>query len=536
MISVIVPIYNVGRFLPTTIQGLSRQEGNADFEVILVDDGSTDNSPSLCDKFALEYSNFKVVHKDNGGLSSARNAGIEVARGNYIIFLDGDDCLAPNAITALMQAVAEHPHCDFLQFRYEEVSAATPYGKRVNSALENYYECDNEHDLFEQLHLLGGVAASACTKLIKRSTLSDLRFKEGIIHEDELFTTHLLRRCQCVGYCSNEFYKYTMRQGSIIHSDFSIKQLETITILDERIDYLKEKKYNDLVASFQSQLYGNLRLMWSQAYTKRDTDSLLLIESRMNHLCKETCFAADGLENKIIQHSGCMRPLVCRTIYYAKKTLKPIQRKFRNGYWVLNNRIECMRRRNKLKTTRFSIISNNCWGGLVYQYFGLPYTSPTVGLFIMDDDYIKFLEHFDYYIRQPLHFIPFNTSRYHGLLSCESTAKGNYPIATLDDVEIHFLHYHSQEEAEKKWERRCKRICRERILVKMSQRSVHSIEILDRFDSLPFENKICFTEYDYDKPGFVKIEELRDLNIQGGDETPYVMKKVDLVQLINGLS
>lgn len=536
MITIIVPIYNIERFLPTSVQSLLAQEGDVDYEIILVDDGSTDSSPVLCDKYSSENHNIRVIHKVNGGLSSARNAGLEIARGDYILFLDGDDCLAPNTLSALVKAVGEHFECDFIQFRYEEVPAVTPYGHKVNSALIDYYECDDEHDFFMQLHQLGGVAASACTKLIKRAVLSDLRFKEGIIHEDEQFTTHLLQRCKCVGYCSNEFYKYTMRQGSIIHSGFSPKELQTIDILNERIDYLRHMGYSDLVTVFQSRLFANLCLMWSQAYGAKDFDSLKSIEVNMTQLCSKSHIYANGVENKLILHSSYLRSLTCKCIYYTKKALLPIKRKIENAFTKINNRLECKRRRDKLKYKDFSIISNNCWGGLVYQYFGLPYSSPTVGLFFLDDDYIKFLERFDYYIGQSLCFISFESSRYYDYLSKESTAKESYPIALLDDIEVHFMHYHSKEEAETKWMRRCKRINRNRLLVKMSQRYISGIEILDRFNAVPFKNKICFTEADYPKQGFIKIEELKHLNIQGGDETPYVMNKVDLVQLVNSLS
>lgn len=210
-----------------------------------------------------------------------------------------------------------------------------------------------------------------------------------------------------------------------------------------------------------------------------------------------------------------------------------IAKKINNAKTKLYTYALCAWRRRKIKYNDFTIISNNCWGGLVYQYYGLPYYSPTVGLFIMDDDYIKFLEHFDHYIVLPLKFIPFKNSRYYDYLIRESTAKPHYPIGILGDIEIHFLHYKSEDEALIKWKRRCKRINKKRMLIKMSQRYIHTKDILERFDALPYKNKICFTEVDYKKKGFVLIEELKRLNIQGGDETPYTFNKIDLNHLIN---
>lgn len=535
MISVIVSIYNVESFLPTTIQSLLQQDNSVDYEVILVDDGSTDGSTALCDKFAQENSCITVLHKSNGGLSSARNAGIEVANGEYIMFLDGDDCLDFCTMYALNNWCKVHGNCDFLQFQYEEVQPAVPFGHIVDDALEDYFEIDNEHDTFKFLYELGGVAASACTKLIKRSTIGDLRFKEGITHEDEQFTTELLKRCQLVGYCQNRFYKYVMRSGSIIHSGFSIKRMDIISIYEERIRYLKSRGWQDLADLFCSRFFKNLCLLWDNAFDSGDNLSIRMIEDKIGVLCSGNKIIVNGTEAIVKSQLWYYRKIVFRAILDTKYTSKPILLKIRNLRAKIKKRIVCKRRRKLLlsENSNFSIISNNCWGGLVYQYFGLPYTSPTIGLFFMDDDYIKFLERLDYYLAQPLKFISIENSRYKQRLQSESTAKVNYPIALLDDIEIHFLHYKSEKEAEEKWYRRIKRLNRNKLLIKMSQRSLDSKEILDRFEVLPFKNKICFTEHKRENPIFITIPELHLLNIQGGDETPFVIEKIDLVKMIN---
>lgn len=534
MISIIVPIYNVENYISTTIQSLIQQDTDVDFEVILVDDGSTDGSSALCDRLAQRSSRIRVLHKSNGGLSSARNAGLEVATGNYIMFVDGDDCLDACTIHVLNEWCEEHSMCDFLQFQYEEVASATPFGHIVNDTLENYYEADNEHDTFTQLYKLGGVAASACTKIIKRSTIGNLRFREGITHEDEQFTTELLKRCKRVGYCSNHFYKYAMRDGSIIHSGFSAKRLDIIPIFDERIEYLRNKGWHDLTDMFCLRFFLVLCLLWDEAFASGNNRSVIIIEHKICELCSDYNFKIEGIEASLKYHAVFFRKYLLRIIYYIKKYSRPFIRKARNLKTKTYNKKVCKQRRKKLTSKdAFSIISNNCWGGLVYQYFGLPYYSPTIGLFFMDDDYIKFLERFGYYIAQPLKFITIEESRYKQQLQSESTAKMNYPIALLDDVEIHFLHYKSTTEAEEKWNRRLKRLNMNRLLVKMSQRSLNSNDILDRFEALPFKNKICFTEHKRNNPIFITIPELHLLNIQGGDETPFVIEKVDLVKMIN---
>lgn len=531
MISIIVPVYNVERFLPSTLDSLLHQEGMADLEILLVDDGSTDQSGDICDKYACGHNNICVIHKINGGLSSARNAGLDAAKGDYLMFLDGDDCLDSVTIASLAKAASEHPNCDVIQFRYEEVTPAMPFGHYTKEDLIDYYECSDEYSYFLQLYQLGGVAASACTKLIKRSVIGDLRFKEGILHEDEEFITRLLPQCSCIGYCSNEFYKYAMRPGSIIHSGFSNRRLDVISILKERITYLEEQGYKDLAEKFISRLYRNLRILWDDAYVAQDKESILLIEKELGEIASKR-FSVNIVDVLVLK-SDSFRSLYLRLAFNSKKLLKPLLQKSRNAKIKYRRHKECKARRKQLKYTDFTIISNNCWGGLVYQYFGLQYASPTIGLFMMDDDYIKFLENLDYYLSQPLVFISHAESKYKEQLQRETTAKESYPIALLDDVEVHFMHYKSVKEAEVKWENRKRRINKKHLLIKMSQRSSDDLTILERFEKLPFDNKICFTESVLIGKDFIHIPELKRLNIQGGDETPFVMDKVDLVKLIN---
>ena len=533
MLSIIVPIYNVERFLPSTLESLTKQEGNVDYEILLINDGSTDRSADICKKYVGSHNWINVINKPNGGLSSARNVGIDAARGEYLMFVDGDDCLDPVTVKSLAEAILLHPNCDIIQFRYEEVSPSMPWGHCTKQELVDYYECANEYDFFLQLYELGGVGASACTKLIKKSVIGDLRFKEGILHEDEEFITRLLPKCACIGYCSNEFYKYAMRPGSIIRSSFSSRRLEVIPILKERIVYLGNQGYRDLVDKFSSKLYGNLHILWNDAYEMQDKDSVSLIEKELGELVSKR-MGVSVIDTLLPKYRFCF-PFILRIAFHSKKFIKPLVQKSRNAKIKYKRNQECKTRRNQLKFTDFTIISNNCWGGLVYQYFGLQYATPTIGLFMMDDDYIKFLENLDYYLSQPLAFISHVESKYREQLQKETTAKECYPIALLDDVEVHFMHYRSVEDARKKWEYRKTRINKDRLLVKMSQRSSNNLTILERFEKLPYKNKLCFTESEHMGKGYVYIPELKRLNIQGGDETPFVMDKVSLVELINNM-
>jgi uncharacterized protein (DUF1919 family) len=167
-------------------------------------------------------------------------------------------------------------------------------------------------------------------------------------------------------------------------------------------------------------------------------------------------------------------------------------------------------RRTKIQNNDFSIISNNCWGGFVSQYFGLSYNSPFVGLFIFSPDYIKLLRNIKYYLSLNLCFINPNNSRYKDELMKNNTIR-KYPIGLLDDVEIHFLHYKDTAEAFEKWERRKKRINFNNMIVKFCERDLATEDLIEQFDQLNFKNKICLTSKKYNMKSCVKL-----VNEEGG--------------------
>lgn len=148
--------------------------------------------------------------------------------------------------------------------------------------------------------------------------------------------------------------------------------------------------------------------------------------------------------------------------------------------------MRCALRRIGLKNRDFTIISNNCWGGSEYKYFGLPFYSPFIGLFLREDDYVRLLENFEENMKLPLTFKPLCESKYPELRN------GTYPMAVINgDIEIHFMHYKSEQEARDKWERRTKRIRYDNILFKLSERTeCCSEEVQKAFITAPLKNRI----------------------------------------------
>ena len=190
-------------------------------------------------------------------------------------------------------------------------------------------------------------------------------------------------------------------------------------------------------------------------------------------------------------------------------------------------------RKSKLNDSHFTIISNNCWGGHVYRYFGFPYESPTVGLYFYTDEYIKFLSRLKEYIGMDLIFIPTNQSKYFDELVKRNET--NKIIGLLGDVEIVFLHYKTEEEALEKWKRRCTRINWNHLIVKMTEQNKCSQKALQAFDNLPFKQKMVFTSNDYFLQSQVIFGDYFG-ETEVSNDTLHFRKFVDLVKLINGES
>lgn len=260
-ISIVVPVYNVAEVMRRCVESVLPQMSDG-AELILVDDGSTDGSARICDEYA-EAPGVSVIHKPNGGLSSARNAGIDAAKGDYLLFLDGDDYLRPGSIRLLAELARRSGKFDFIQFRYDEV---TDYSdRRAAGPVSGLSEVTDRRRMFELKFQLGGIGASACTKLIARDVFDTLRFKEGIIHEDEEFTGRMINRANRAIYISNQLYMYVQRSGSIITSRFSPKRLDIIPVLESQIEILSGNGYDDLALLVRNKLFTALTLMYVDA-------------------------------------------------------------------------------------------------------------------------------------------------------------------------------------------------------------------------------------------------------------------------------
>ncbi len=195
-------------------------------------------------------------------------------------------------------------------------------------------------------------------------------------------------------------------------------------------------------------------------------------------------------------------------------------------------------RNKKLTNKDFTIISNNCWGGMIYESYGLRKDTPTAGLFFMADDYIKFLSDLRGNTSKELTFIDPNTSRYADELRKDARF-GSYPIGKIDDIEIMFLHVHSEQEAKEKWERRCKRINWDKLIVKFNDQNGCTEEHAKKYAELPFEHKLFFTVHDWPVKkwdGLIVVKQRTGEDFVTTSHEPFVGSKyINITELINSL-
>ena len=186
---------------------------------------------------------------------------------------------------------------------------------------------------------------------------------------------------------------------------------------------------------------------------------------------------------------------------------------------------------NKIKNKNITIISNNCWGGIFYRNNNLEYCSPTLGMFFMADEYIKFIYEMKKYIESEIQFISVDQSRY-----CQYLKMIKYDglVAQILDLEICFLHYDSEEEAKEKWNRRKERINWDNILFKFNDQNLCTYENLKRFNEFEAKNKICFTSKKYSELKTVQIKKYEKYNYVLDDIKSY-KTYIDIIQFINNM-
>lgn len=264
LVSVIIPIYNVEDQLDRCIASVVGQTYQ-NLEIILIDDGSTDCSPEICDCWANKDSRIISVHQSNSGVSAARNAGLKTASGEWILQVDSDDYIAPNTVEVLLRAAmktnAEMVICDFVK--------GTENQYRFQNEMDSQTAVVDSEEAISRIYLDSHNALRYVVpwcKLCKRSLFEGICYPDGKIFED-IYTTHkLLDRCERIAVVNDILFYYYQRLNSIMNAVFSMKKLDYLQALVERVDFFKDHDMEALAETAYDELLHSL--IWEYSRTR----------------------------------------------------------------------------------------------------------------------------------------------------------------------------------------------------------------------------------------------------------------------------
>ncbi len=285
LITLIVPIYMVEPYLNRCIKSLVTQTYQ-NLEIILVDDGSKDNCPAICDAWAKKDSRIRVIHRKNGGLSAARNSGIDAAKGEYLAFVDSDDFVSEEFIETLYQACKQTGSL-IAQCRYEYVDGdkMTKDKEEVTEPMEVY----SGKEMIKGMSWRDGAYnVVAWNKLYHKSLFESVRYPKGRIHEDEATTHKLFYQAERVAFVYRFLYGYYTGGTSITRDKFSKKRLDWEWAVRNRLIFLKNRQETEiLIPMYKIYMDGTIDLYYKTKELLRDRKAAGELKKRLRSTYKE---------------------------------------------------------------------------------------------------------------------------------------------------------------------------------------------------------------------------------------------------------
>lgn len=259
-LSIIIPVYNVQNYLQKCINSIINQKTTYKYEIILIDDGSEDESGTICDEFSQKYCFVKTIHKTNGGVSSARNLGLKNSHGKYIMFIDSDDALIGNVIDNML-SILEKNNTQLLQFNYNEIIEKTGAITQRGNCDEKLINIIGEERILKEF-FKKNITISLWNKIFSREIIKDISFNENIHHyEDKLFIFLAILNCKKYTQVNILGYNYLKREKSASYDLFKYSYLEILDVDKIIVKEIEEKFKNIVLYAKANELEGNLELV-----------------------------------------------------------------------------------------------------------------------------------------------------------------------------------------------------------------------------------------------------------------------------------
>lgn len=314
-ISVIIPVYNVEKFLRRCLDSIINQTMN-DIEIILIDDGSTDNSGNICDEYAEKDDRIIVIHKENGGVSSARNKGLDIASGEYVTFVDSDDYIDNNMYEVLYRNVIEKSvDISACCYEYIDKNNKSLYNKDKIECIGGLYTGKSFLELQYKNSNSNIVCICVWNKIYRKDIFRELRF-EHTIHEDEIICDQIFTQGYKIYLTDSPLYKYVENKDSIVNREFSKEKLVSLDILYNRVILYKEKNidlyYKALLSYCEMNIYYNLKsksIGYNYKKYKRQFNKLFLYAIKVNEI---------SIKNKIRYLLYYLSPCIYNTLIESR--------------------------------------------------------------------------------------------------------------------------------------------------------------------------------------------------------------------------
>lgn len=313
--SIIIPVYNVGPYLSKCLNSLSLQR-NKNYELILVDDGSTDESSVICDEFASKRIDTIVIHKANEGLSSARNVGLNIAKGEYIVFIDSDDTVDPEMLAICADYLSNNPDVDILNFGFRRVDEK---GNVLNVHSYDNAKISKREALIEVLKDVN-INSFAWSNIYKRTLFNDIKYPIGVYYEDKYVTYKLYSKANKIGIIPAVLYNYLVRNGSIsnpLDLNKSFKGIiDNITALLEQYKFVCQYNLIEIDYNIKTRITKNLISALRTFCRYKNEEGLLLLFKMISD--RKYYYRPDSLEILLFMTHKKVYSLIMRIYYFFR--------------------------------------------------------------------------------------------------------------------------------------------------------------------------------------------------------------------------
>lgn len=316
VISIVVPIYKVEKYIKKCIDSIIKQTYK-NIEIILVDDGSPDGCGKICDEYAQKDKRVKVIHKENGGLSDARNVGIDISTGKYICFVDSDDYIENNYIEVLYKYIVENK----VSISQCGINKVTENEQIIENIGYQNDKVENSKQILRDLYNTHWENIVVWNKMYLRKLFEDIRFPKGKIHEDEFTTYKVLYKVSEVAIINENLYNYRQNNESITRKIFNLKRLDALEAFKERLEFFKKNEENELYELTLKSYLANIRIIYNNV--KKYMRHSKKIRKKLKEDYKEYC--RFFFINKNVSYKERIKIklfVICPPIYYLKFILK----------------------------------------------------------------------------------------------------------------------------------------------------------------------------------------------------------------------